>query len=174
MGGRPPALSLLFETLALVVALGFAATLVPSVRVAGALVLLVAVVASFQVADRYWGTSTQLRRDRDARSALSAPAAALKPGTDNNFDTTFLAWVKGRLRPGERFYVVPGGPQGEGGAYQWSTYQLLPNISTAKPEDADVLVFYDADPATTDWDEQRFGPAAVFADGFAVARRSGK
>jgi hypothetical protein len=98
----------------------------------------------------FWQIDDSFRKSRSSWEALSpaeaavAGAASAEPG----MQASFAEWIRGRIRPGERFYLVPTLTRDEA-VYQWFSYRLLPNLMSERPTGADWLVFYGATPRSS-------------------------
>jgi hypothetical protein len=77
-------------------------------------------------------------------------------------------WIRGRIGPGERFYLVPT-PTRDQAVYQWFTYRLLPNLASERLEEADWLVFYGATPPSTGLAGMVSRPIE-YSPGYSIAR----
>ena len=82
----------------------------------------------------FWGHFWQLGRSFwDQRQAwqLVSPEQADVAGapTEPGFQAGFAEWIRGKLEPGETFYLVPS-PTRDEAVYQWFTFRLLPNFAS--------------------------------------------
>jgi hypothetical protein len=103
------------------------------------------------------------------RSLPPDQAAVAGVPKEPGFQTSFAEWIKLRLRPGERFYLVPS-PTRDDGVYQWFTYRLLPNLTTSDPKQADWLVFYGTFPRQSGLSYLVKGVAERYGPGYSIAR----
>jgi hypothetical protein len=122
----------------------------------------------------FWGhlqtTVDTFRANRVAWRAVPAAAAAYAGAPpEPGFQTGFAEWIRGHIRPGSTFYLVPSPTQDEA-VKQWFTYRLLPSLSTYEPQKADWFVFYGVTPAQAGISRRVVGPALRYADGYSIAR----
>jgi hypothetical protein len=85
-----------------------------------------------------------------------------------NNNEPFLQWVDERVPRNDRVYLECG-PHSAcwGGLDEWITYRLLPRRFTDRPQEADWVLFYNADPAAAGyargWKRTRFAPSYELA-----------
>ncbi len=133
------------------------------VVVAGAFAYIVFWSHFSQNIDSYRAARIQWRLVPPEQAALAGvpPEPGLQAG--------FAEWIKQRLRPGERFYLVPSATRDEA-VYQWFTYRLLPNLTTDDPKQADWLVFYGTFPRQSGLSHLVKGIAERYGPGYSIAR----
>jgi hypothetical protein len=117
---------------------------------------------------KVWDTSKSLLSQRSQWQALT-PAQAAVAGTPNGVQDAFAEWIRARLQPGQRFYLVPS-PTQDVSVYQWFTYRLLPNLATDQPKQADWLIFYGTSPKASGYLHQIKGIASQYGPGYSIAR----
>jgi hypothetical protein len=98
------------------------------------------------------------------REQAEIAGAPLAPGVP----AAFAEWVRARLKPGDRFHLVPG-PARSPAVYQWFTFRLLPNLSS-QPQRADWLIFYGMSPEESDLRDSIIGTAEQYSPGYSIAR----
>jgi hypothetical protein len=81
----------------------------------------------------------------------------------------FAEWIRGRLNPGDRFYLVPSPARTED-VYQWFTFRLLPHLQSERPDQADWLVFYGISPRQSGLNADIRGKAIGYSPGYSMAR----
>lgn len=86
-------------------------------------------------------------------------------------NTSFAQWIKRRLEPGERYYLVSKGSNSEQ-VYQWFTYVLSPNLATTDPRQADWLIFYGDSAASSPYVQLIRVGAQRFEWGYSIAKVS--
>jgi hypothetical protein len=136
--------------------------------VARAIVILAVAFAYVAFWGKLWQTTDSLISQRSQWETLT-PAEAAVAGTPGGVDGSFAEWIRGRLKPGDRFYMVPSEAQ-DVSVYQWFTYRLLPNLATDRPQEADWLVFYGTSPRASGYIHLIKGVAARYAPGDSIAR----
>ena len=109
----------------------------------------------------FWAQRAQWR-------AVAQPAIVGAP-TEPGLQVGFAEWIRSRIKPGDRFYLVPS-PTRDEAVYQWFTYRLLPSLMTEKPEQADWLVFYGINPRETGLTHLIKGVAEQYGPGYSLAR----
>jgi hypothetical protein len=97
--------------------------------------------------------------------AVVAGAAAAESG----LQSSFAEWIRPRIGPNSRFYLVPS-PTQDVAVYQWFTYRLLPSLATDEPQKADWLIFYGIAPAKAGLAAQLEGAPLEYATGYSIAR----
>jgi hypothetical protein len=129
---------------AVVAALVFGGARPAAVR--GAVVVLAVAFAYLAFWSHVWSIGKTFN-DQRRQWAAESPAQAEVAGTpaDAVLNASFAEWIRARLRRGETFYLLPS-PTRDTAVVQWFTFRLLPNLSSKRPRDADVLVFYDTTP----------------------------
>src|SRR2546422_33541 len=105
---------------------------------ARAIVVLAVAFAYLAFFGNVWQTSKSLLSQRSQWETLT-PGQAAVAGTPGGVQGAFAEWIRGRLGPGQRFYLVPSATQ-DVSVYQWFTYRLLPNLATDRPQEADWLI----------------------------------
>jgi hypothetical protein len=98
-----------------------------------------------------------------AQAAVAGSPLGVGSGTD------FAEWIRARIKPGERFYLVPS-PSQNVSVYQWFTYRLLPNLESERPQRADWLIFYGTYPRASGYLHLVSGIAEQFGPGLSIAR----
>ena len=136
--------------------------------VAKAILILAVAFAYLAFWGRLWQTSKSLLAQRSQWETLT-PAQAAVAGTPPGVQSGFAEWIKGRLQPGQRFYLVPSATQ-DVSVYQWFTYRLLPNLASDGPRKADWLVFYGTTPKASGYLHMIKGIAAQYGPGYSIAR----
>jgi hypothetical protein len=117
---------------------------------------------------KVWQTGKSLLSQRSQWETLT-PTQAATAGAPGGVQVAFAEWIRGRLQPGQRFYLVP--PEGQDvSVYQWFTYRLLPNLATDRPQGADWLIFYGTSPRASGYLHLIQGVAAQYAPGYSIAR----
>src|SRR4051795_1647884 len=130
---------------------------------AGALAYLFFWTHAWPIADGYWSHRVAWKRVPPAEAAVAGAAlAGVQPG--------FAEWIRPQLQPGERFYLVFSGAARDEAVYQWFTYRLLPNLSSATPAKADWLIFFGTSPAQSGFRNQVRGTVTQYAPGYSIAR----
>jgi hypothetical protein len=137
---------------------------------AGVAVVVVG-VASLLFWTQVWPAGRALRDARKTNANVSRGDATRAPGSSAGANVGFLDWARGRMKPGETFYLAPAGTASDAFVYQWSTYQLLPHRHVPE-RGADWLVLYNVDPRTVHYDRSRYGRRVTYAPGLAVVRRT--
>jgi hypothetical protein len=117
----------------------------------------------WQIHDSFDTMRSQWETLSPAEAAI-AGAANAEPG----MQASFAEWIRGRIRPGERFYLVPT-PTRDEAVYQWFTYRLLPNLMSERPAGADWLVFYGATPWSSGMAAKISKPIR-YAPNYSIAR----
>ena len=136
------------------------------------LMLTAVALALVLVGNNAWSTSTHLLDVREANAKLTGQAATTAGGRHIGVQADFVEWARSHLRPGDSYYLMPSGYAKAGeGSYQWTTFRLLPHVSTTRQEEADVLVFYGVRPRATGYDRGDFEAPVLFSPEFAIARR---
>ena len=123
----------------------------------------------------FWGHLSQtvdgFRSERVLwRSTPPEQAAHAGAPTEPGFQAGFAEWIRERMPPGSRFYLVPS-PTRDDAVYQWFTYRLLPSLESFDRRNAEWLVFYGTTPAEAGLAHELDGPPLRFADGYSIARR---
>jgi hypothetical protein len=95
--------------------------------IARSIVILAVAFAYVAFWGKLWQTSKSLLSQHSNWKTLT-PAQAAVAGTPGGVRGSFAEWIRGRLGPGERFYLVPS-PTQDVSVYQWFTYRLLPNLN---------------------------------------------
>ena len=136
--------------------------------IARAIVVLAIAFAYLAFWGKVWQTGDNFLSQRSGWETLK-PAQAAVAGTPSGVDGSFAEWIRGRLKPGDRFYMVPSATQ-DISVYQWFTYRLLPNLATDRPQQADWLIFYGTTPRASGYIHLIKGVAAQYAPGDSIAR----
>jgi hypothetical protein len=136
--------------------------------IARTIIILAIAFAYLAFWGKVWQTSKSLLSQRSEWETLT-PAEAAVAGTPGGVQGSFAEWIRGRLKPGERFYLVPSATQ-DVSVYQWFTYRLLPNLATDRPQQADWLIFYGTSPRASGYIHLVKGVAAQYAPGDSIAR----
>jgi hypothetical protein len=136
--------------------------------IARAIIILAVAFAYVAFWGKLWQTSKSLLSQHSQWETLT-PAQAAVAGTPGGVQGSFAEWIKGRLGPGERFYLVPS-PTQDVSVYQWFTYRLLPNLATDRPQTADWLIFYGTSPRASGYIYLIKGLAPQYAPGYSIAR----
>jgi hypothetical protein len=116
-----------------------------------------------------WQTGNGFWHQRDRWRTLSPAQAAVAgarpiPGLEYRF----AEWIRVRIKPGDRFYLIPS-PTRDEAVYQWFTYRLLPNLSSEEPRQSDWLIFYGTSPHESGAAEIT-GVVEQYAPGYSIAR----
>ena len=103
------------------------------------------------------------------QAAIAGAAAA-----ESGLQSSFAEWIRARIGPDSRFYLVPS-PTQDVAVYQWFTYRLLPSMATDEPQKADWLVFYGVTPAKSGLAGEVEGAPLRYATDYSIAkvRRAG-
>jgi xanthosine utilization system XapX-like protein len=117
----------------------------------------------WQTGKTFWTEREQWQTMTRAQAEIAG--APLAPGVS----TEFAEWIRGRLEPGDRFYLVPS-PALSDAVYQWFTFRLLPNLSSEQPRQADWLIFYGTSPEESDFSDSIAGDAWPYRPGYSIAR----
>jgi hypothetical protein len=117
----------------------------------------------WQTGKSFWTQREQWQAMPQEQAEIAG--APLAPGVP----TEFAEWIRGRLEPGDRFYLVPS-PAISDAVYQWFTFRLLPNLSSEQPQQADWLIFYGTSPEESDFSSSISGVARQYRPGYAIAR----
>jgi hypothetical protein len=119
-----------------------------------------------------WSTPDSYWSQRSAWKRLTADQAVATGGAaaEGGLQTGFAEWIRGRLKPGERFYLEPGSSRDDPALYQWFTYRLLPNLTSETPEQADWFVFYNTSPKASGVGARLRGVDELYAPNFSMAR----
>jgi hypothetical protein len=117
-----------------------------------------------------WTNVNTFRGERQSWRSVAPEQAALAgvppvPG----IQPAFAEWIRERLRPGDRFYLVPSATRDEA-VYQWFTYRLMPNLSSETPEESDWLIFYGTSPRASGFIHSIKGIAEQYGPGYSIAR----
>ena|SRR5436190_23880054 len=136
--------------------------------IARAIVVLAVAFAYLAFWGKVWQTSKSLLSQRSQWETLT-PGEAAVAGTPGGVEGAFAEWIRGRLRPGQRFYLVPSATQ-DVSVYQWFTYRLLPNLATDRPQEADWLIFYGTTPRASGYIHMIKGIATRYGPGYSIAR----
>lgn len=134
----------------------------------GAIALIPVAVAALIGISGLHDATRELLDQRDASKVLSREEAELQGGSSQGVNVTFLSWARTALEKGQTFYPVLGPTaKAQPAVIQWLLYQLGPNTAVDSPEEADLLVLYEANAR-----EAGVRPAALttFAPGFAIAK----
>ena len=135
------------------------------------LVVLVAALAYFLFWARVWQIGDFFITSREQWAAVPRAQAETFGATAlPTVNAQFAEWIRGRLRPGETYFIVPSAARDDA-VYQWLTYRLLPNFAVARASQADWLVFYGAEPRKGRYRGARVGRVERFAPQFSIARR---
>jgi hypothetical protein len=119
----------------------------------------------WSIGDGFWSDrSTWKRLPRE--QAAAAGAVAENP----DLRVGFADWIRGRLKGGDSFYIVPPKARAEPGIYQWFTYRLLPSVASESPDGADWLIFYDTSPALSGFSTQLDGAPEQYEPNYSIAR----
>jgi hypothetical protein len=141
-----------------------------SQSVAQAIVVLAIVFGYLAFWGKVWKASDHLLSERSQWQKLT-PAQAAVAGTPAGVKTSFAQWIKHRLEPGERYYLISKLANNDQ-IYQWFTYVLSPNLATANPRQADWLIFYGASAASTPYTQLIRGVPQRYGRGYSIARVS--
>jgi hypothetical protein len=120
-----------------------------------------------------WGLINSFRSSTSANEMIPKQAAELAGAGGTN--AGFLAWARSQILAGRRpttFWLTPAAAVADPLTYQWSTYELLPARQADLGREANWIVFYNANPASVDYDRAAFDRLLVYAPGFAVAART--
>jgi xanthosine utilization system XapX-like protein len=132
---------------------------------------IVVVAAAFSLV-AFWGHVWQIGKAFRAQRAqwrlVAQPELAGTP-TQPDFQGGFAEWIRERIKPGDRFYIVPS-PTRDDAVVQWFTYRLLPNLMSARPEQADWLIFYGTYPLESGYSRFVKGIAERYGQGYSLAR----
>lgn len=98
----------------------------------------------------FWQIDDSFKKMRSSWRTLSPAEAAVAgaAGAEPRMQASFAEWIRGRIGPGERYYLVPT-PTRDDAVYQWFSYRLLPNLISERPTGAEWLVFYGATPQSS-------------------------
>jgi hypothetical protein len=118
-------------------------------------------------ASHVWQTSSAFADQRRQWVKLT-PAQQELAGAPTPADP-FVEWIRGRIRPGETFYIVPS-PNVDEAVRQWFTYRLLPHFETDRPQDADLLIFYFTTPKQSGLSRLVAGPVEKLDNDSLIAR----
>jgi hypothetical protein len=129
--------------------------------------LVAVVLAGTLVWPNVWRAGDELNRIRLDAAEVSRSEAELYAGRTRGFDVDFLSWAGNRIPPGASFAIAP--PPSDS-VLQWATYQLFPR-RLAPEEDADYLLFLDAERGRASYDRTEFGRPATYGSGLLVRRR---
>lgn len=122
----------------------------------------------------FWGHAWQNGRgfwqQRSQWETLS-PAQAAVAGVPPvpGLQSAFAEWIRGRIKPGDRFYLVQSSTRDEA-VYQWFTYRLMPNLSSEEADQSDWLIFYGTSPRQSGFANQITGMVERYAPGYSIAR----
>jgi hypothetical protein len=141
-----------------------------SQAVARAIVILALVFGYLAFWGKVWKASDHLLSERSQSQKLTQAQAAVA-GTPPGVNTSFAQWIKRRLEPGERYYLVSKGSNSEQ-VYQWFTYVLSPNLATTDPRQADWLIFYGDSAASSPYVQLIRAGAQRFEWGYSIAKVS--
>ena len=165
-------MTLLLELLAVVMAGVVVAAWIANpapAQVARAIVVLAVALGYIAFWGHVWQTGKSFWSQRNGWRGLS-PAQALAAGVpEPGLRDDFAGGIKGRLSPGDRFYLVPT-PTRDEAVYQWFTYRLLPNLSSEEPQGADWLIFYGGSPKGSGYARLATGPVEQYQPGYAIVR----
>lgn len=150
-----------------VVSLAWTARPRPSV-VARSIIVVAAAFGYLTFWGHVWQYGKSLRVQRTQWQAVAQPELAGVP-TEPGFQSGFAEWIRARLKPGDRFYLVPS-PTRDDAVYQWFSYRLIPNLMSEKPEQADWLVFYGISPRESGLTYLIKGIAEQYGPGYSLAR----
>lgn len=122
-----------------------------------------------QNVDGFRSERVQWRATPPEQAAIAGAAAA-----ESGLQSSFAEWIRARIGPDSRFYLVPS-PTQDVAVYQWFTYRLLPSMATDEPQKADWLVFYGITPAKSGLAGEVEGAPLRYATDYSIAkvRRAG-
>jgi hypothetical protein len=120
---------------------------------------------AWSTADNYWSQRSAWKRLSPDQAVATGGAAA-----QGGLQTGFAEWIRGQLKPGERFYLEPSSARDDPAVYQWFTYRLLPNLTSETPRQADWLVFYNTSPKASGVRAGLRGADEQYAPNFSIAR----
>jgi len=117
-----------------------------------------------QNVDSFRSERVQWRATPPEQAAVAGAGAA-----ESGLQSSFAEWIRARIGPDSRFYLVPS-PTQDVAVYQWFTYRLLPSLATDAPQKADWLVFYGITPAKSGFAAEVDGPPLRYATDYSIAR----
>jgi xanthosine utilization system XapX-like protein len=115
-----------------------------------------------------WQTGKSFWAQRAQWRMVAQPAIAGAPN-EPGFQSGFAEWIRDRIKPGDRFYLVPSATRDDA-VYQWFTFRLIPNLMSEKPEQADWLIFYGTNPRESGLTQLIRGIAEQYGPGYSLAR----
>jgi xanthosine utilization system XapX-like protein len=165
-------MALLFQIGAVLMA-GFVVSLARTAKprppaIARSIVVLAVAFGYIAFWGHVWQNGRSFWAQRAQWRAVAQPAIAGAPA-EPGFQAGFAEWIRSRLEPGDRFYLVPS-PTRDEAVYQWFTYRLIPNLVTEKPEQADWLIFYGINPRESGLTHLIKGIAQQYGPGYSLAR----
>ena len=165
-------MALLFQIGAILMA-GFVVSLAWTARprppaIARSIVVLAVAFGYIAFWGHVWQNGRSFWAQRAQWRAVAQPAIVGAPA-EPGFQAGFAEWIRSRLEPGDRFYLVPS-PTRDEAVYQWFTYRLIPNLVTEKPEQADWLIFYGINPRESGLTHLIKGIAQQYGPGYSLAR----
>jgi hypothetical protein len=139
-------------------------------EIARSLLLVAIAFAYIAFWGHLWQTGRSFWSERSDWKTVGRPQADVAGAPpEPGFQTPFAEWIRERLKPGDRFYLVPS-PTRDEAVYQWFTFRLLPNLATDRPQQADWLIFYGTSPRQTGLIHSIRGIAQQYGPGYSIAR----
>lgn len=136
--------------------------------------LVVALVAGVLFWDHVWQIGSGLPESTRTDSLVSPFTAQHEP--DPGANNAFLEWARKKMLVGSgsqsTYYLEPVTIRENSLLDLWSTYELLPERETAKLDEADWIVFYEASPALIAGLSPQFTQISQSSPGYALALRS--
>ena len=83
----------------------------------------------WQTGETFWSQHATWKATPRAQAEVAGGRLVL-PGVS----TDFAEWIRERLKPGDRFYLVPNAAPRNEAVYQWYTFRLLPNLAEREAE----------------------------------------
>ena len=117
-----------------------------------------------------WDAAKAFDDAHAANKAVPKEAAAVAGGVAVGVNVAFVEWARRQIPEGDSYYLVPDAARANEAVYQWLTYQMFPRLVTERPEEADWLVIYGADPRGT-YDRAEFMQPVAYDPNFAISRR---
>ncbi len=133
--------------------------------------IAVAVLATFMFWPQAWGFWAARSTERSGYKNLTVEAAAYHDARLGNANMPFLSFVRANLADGQSYALAPAESRDDVFVRQWSSYVMIPHL-LADEQEADLLVIFNADPESVDYDRERFPELVEFEPGYAIARRA--
>lgn len=144
----------------------------PAGRPALAVVAVIPVIViSLNAVPSLRGAVRSFKDQRAVNSKLDRDTAAVRGGAALGVDVDFLAWVRRRLEPGDTFQVLVEDDAVYPQVYQWSSFQLAPNLLAESAGEADWIVLFGS-PGRAELPGGSYAKPELYGPERALIRRS--